>query len=76
MNIRKCPKCGGNVPVDNKVCNNCGYTMNLFGGSSTLGGNYQKNNANTIPGGNPFESKKNNTGIFIVLILIFKLFTL
>lgn len=25
--MRKCPKCGGNIPEGNKVCYNCGHTL-------------------------------------------------
>lgn len=67
-NVRKCPKCGGNVPDGNAVCNNCGHKMSFLGGSSVIVGGSR--NANTIPGGNPFESKKsNNTGCIVFFFI-------
>ena len=69
-NVRKCPKCGGNVPEGNEVCNNCGHKMRFFGGSSVIVTGSK--NANTIPGGNPFESKKsNNSGCLAVILILF-----
>ncbi len=69
-NVRKCPKCGGNVPEGNEVCNNCGHKMRFFGGSSVIVTGSK--NSNTIPGGNPFETKKsNNSGCLAVILILF-----
>lgn len=70
-NVKKCPKCGGNVPEGNSVCYNCGNKMKFFGGNSVIVGG--SSNTNTIPGGNPFESKKKSSSgcLPVFLILIF-----
>ena len=71
FNVRKCPKCGGNVPEGNEVCNNCGNKMRFFSRSGVIVGGSK--NANTIPGGNPFESKKKNNGgcVLVIFLLLF-----
>lgn len=74
-NVRKCPKCGGNVPEGNTVCNNCGHKMSFFGGSTVIGSSSSRN-ANSVPSGNPFETNKSNNTGCIVAIIIFIFFGL
>lgn len=74
FNVRKCPKCGGNVPEGNEICNNCGNKMSFFAKNGVIV--TTSKNANTIPGGNPFESKKNNNSGCLVFFFIALFFIL
>lgn len=68
MNIRKCPKCGGNVPEGNANCNHCGHKMFIFGGNGLYVGSSK--NANKLDTkDSPFNSNKNNNGCFIWIII-------
>lgn len=73
-NVRKCPNCGGNVPEGNEVCYNCGHKMGFFGGKGLYVAGSK--NANTISGGNPFESRKKNNSGCLGVFLIFLFFIL
>lgn len=63
-NTRKCPRCGGNVPEGNEICNNCGHKMSFFGSTSMVSVKKSQND-------NPFvTSKNNNSGCFVIFIIL------
>lgn len=64
--MRRCPKCGGNVPDENKICYNCGQQMGFFSGRGNIGPMSSKGN-NTVQ--NPFEKKGMNSGVKAILII-------
>lgn len=64
--MKRCPKCGGNVPDENKICYNCGQQMGFFSGKSNIGPMSSKGN-NTVQ--NPFEKKGMNSGVKAILII-------
>lgn len=63
--MRKCPRCGANVPDENKICYVCGQQMGLFskvGNSGPIG-----SNGNLMQ--SPFEKNKMNPGVKIFLTI-------
>ena len=61
--MRKCPKCGGNVPDGNNTCYNCGYSFS--------GNNYNMNNSASSYQYNTSKSINGNSSARKIIFLIF-----